>query len=61
MFEQKFEQRTISALISDICNDDIGIELNPPYQRDVIWNEDKKNYLLIPYLEVLFQLMLYLI
>ena len=42
-YESKLETRSVGSLVNDLQDTDTNIDLNPLYQRDVVWNSDKQS------------------
>lgn len=43
-YNAKAEVQSISSLLHDLTDKHNNIDLDPPYQRNVIWNDEKKQY-----------------
>lgn len=43
-YKSELEQCSINSIYSDLINEDTKIDLNPEYQREVIWDEEKMRY-----------------
>ncbi len=42
-YQSKLETRNVGSLVSEIKDKDASINLNPLYQRDIVWDDEKKS------------------